>query len=159
MKLLQDISIHRNDGWQGQYSRMIRWANKFLRYNEESNQDKLTHEYYDLLITVFQNIFYLKDWIMINSTLKKEDLNSFINKNWHIGLCRDICNGTKHFDINNPSVDSEFAIIRDYNPLNKILNEPEYKVVIIADGSKIQPDFLIRKCIDSWSLFIKENLD
>ena len=96
MKILQEISSHRQGGWEGQYNRIIRWIYRFQKierselFNEEKSQD-----YFDTLYACFQNIFFLKDWLKNNTTLTSIKLNEFINTNKEIGLCRDICNSTK----------------------------------------------------------------
>ncbi len=160
MKSLQEISAHRDNGWKGQYNRMMRWTEKFnqISIDEYQSSDK-TQLYFDTMFACFQNIFFLKDWLQNDAKVCKNKLNEFINLNKDIGLCRDICNGTKHFDITRASVDNEFAIIRQFNPLSKLMKQAESEIVICADGVIYKPNKLIGDCINLWDKFIAENLN
>ncbi len=160
MKSLQKHSAHRHKGWKGQYDRMIRWSQRFQRAVSKDFGHRSveidSHEYFDTLFSCLQNIFFLKDWLLNDSEISSSELNHFINSNPEMGLCRDICNGTKHFEINHPSVDAEFSIIREYDPFHDVWNTPEYFIVILAGGEKYQPFDLINKCIDIWNKFLRE---
>ena len=162
MKSIQEISAHRNDGWQGQYNRMMRWFNMFRQLNlEEDKSSAKTHEYFDTMYACFQNIFFLKDWLKQDTSLTAKDLNAFINANKEIGICRDICNGTKHYELSDASVDNEFGIIRQYNPHPGVLGNPnsEWEIIICAGGDIYKPVDLISKCIDLWDCFITDKLN
>lgn len=167
MKSIQEISAHRNDGWRGQYNRIRRWIDKFKNLSIAENKSSAkTHEYYDTMYTCFQNIFFLKDWLMNEASIEfqhiptlKDDLNTFINSNVVMGICRDICNGTKHYDINNPSIDSEFGFIRQYNPISKIQDNAEWEIIICAGGQVYNPLELIEECVSLWDKFIETKLN
>ncbi len=159
MKTLQSISSHRQGSWQGQYNRMIRWSKKFNDFElKEKELETKTDDYFDALYACFQNIFFLKDWLCQETNLSSNELNNFINENKEIGICRDICNGTKHYNITNASVDKEFGIIRRYNPFHKTLNVPEFEIIICADGDIYEPSELILKSISLWDNFIAGKL-
>lgn len=101
---LHDISAHTQGGWIGQYCRAQRWIGRFkeLKYMESANNDN----YFDIMYACFQNIFYIKDWLVNDSSinLDKNLLHRFIKDNLEIGVCKDICNGTKHLTLNSNSV-------------------------------------------------------
>lgn len=107
----------------------------------------------------FQNIFFLKDWLKEDSILTNSELNGFINQNTEIVLCRDICTGTKHFNIKNASVDNEFGIIREFNPMSKFNSKPKFEILILADEQKYKPISLIEICVVLWNEFIAEKLN
>lgn len=159
MSIIQDLSAHRNSGWKGQYARIIRWIDRFkeIEYRERLNSDK-SHIYFDTLYSCFQNIFMLKDWLLCNTSLKKQELNDFINNNIEIGICRDISNGTKHFDINHPSVSEHFGIINEFNPMSSFNKSSIKTIVIISAGYKYKPIDLIDSAMRLWDDFIYEKL-
>ena len=139
---------------------MIRWAEKFSTLDkQQSGFNEKTHEYFDMMYACFQNIFFLKDWLKNDTIISKNDLEEFINGNKEIGVCRDICNGTKHYNITNSSIDSEFGIIKQYNPHHKIWDQSEWEIIICAGGSIFKPRELIKTCIDLWDEFISEKLN
>ena len=160
MKSTQAISAHRHRDWQGQYNRMMRWVERFKEISfQENKSNGKTHLYFDTMYACFQNIFFLKDWLVENSTLTATDLNTFINSNKEIGVCRDICNGTKHYNISNASVDKEFGIIRQYVPFHKVWNISEWEIVICAGGDTYKPYDLISKSVELWDDFISGKLN
>jgi hypothetical protein len=158
MKIIQELSAHRQGGWQEQFNRINRWIDKFtyLEKSEEIAQDK-SQEYFDTMYVCFQNMYILRDWLINTTSLTKEDLNKFIKDNKEIGICRDICNGTKHFNINNPSIDAEFGIIKGFNPLSSLNGLPTHYIIICAGGDQIKPLDLIKKSLELWETFISEN--
>jgi len=148
-------SVHKHRGWVGQYNRMLRWYEKFKRSNPADFESPNAEESQDLLFTCFQNIFILKDWLHHSAGISKKDLNDFISKNIELQICRDICNGTKHFDLTNASVDNDFTIIREYEPFHKVLGLERNKIIILAGGHKYELKSLAWDCIKLWQEFLK----
>lgn len=155
---LQKLSAHKFGGWIGQYDRAQRWIIRFkeLKYEEYSD----SNYYFDIMYTCFQNIFYIKDWLVNDNTtnLNNDLLNQFINNNLEIGLCRDICNGTKHLTLNSASVDQNFSIIREFNSLSIINNKERFDIIILVAGKKYSPIILLEECMIKWNTFIKTHL-
>lgn len=160
MRIIQESSTHRQGNWQGQYNRMVRWVNRFQELSQqEVKSSEKTHIYFDTLYACFQNIFFLKDWLRENTPISSHELNTFINSNEEIGVCRDICNGTKHYNISNPSIDDKFGIIKQYVPFNKKRDVAEWEIIICAGGRIYKPDDLIFRCIKLWDDFIRSKLN
>lgn len=159
MNLIHELSFHRLGGWQGQYDRIIRWRDKFNSLTFDEKNIEKAHEYLDFMYACFQSIFHLKDWLIQESSIKKDEVFEFINSNKEIGICRDICNGTKHYNITSPSVDEKFGFIRSYNPFHKQFNSPKWNVVLCAGGETYKPIDLINKCIILWNEFIALKLN
>ena len=158
MKIIQDSSAHRLGGWQGQYYRMMRWK---MRFDElEKSNEYLTNPelYFDTLFTCIQNIFYMKDWLKNDAKIENKKLNDWINKNEEIGICRDICNGTKHFEITQPSVDAEFEFFKKKVHFSRVWNLPPSKIIIIAGSKKYDPIRLLSKCIELVNKLISSEL-
>lgn len=150
-------SIHKRDGWGGQYQRMIRWYNKFIATSPGNFENPNIDDHHDILYSCFQNIFYLKDWLQYDGAISKDKLNEFINDHIELQLCRDICNGTKHFDLNNPSIEADFTIIREYEPYHEVLGTEKNKIIILSGGHKFDLKELAQSCINLWDKFILEN--
>lgn len=160
MKTIKNESAHRYGGWQAQYNRMMRWVDRFKELSSKEHKESAkTHLYFDTMYTCFQNIFFLKDWLLHDTSLTSKDLNNFIDSNKEIGVCRDICNGTKHYDISSPSIDKEFGIIRQYDPHHDLWDSSEWEIIICAGGEIYKPYDLISRCIDLWDKFISNTLN
>jgi hypothetical protein len=148
-------SVHKHQGWVGQYHRMIRWYEKFKATNPGDFENPKIDEAHDLLFTCFQNIFILKDWLYHNASIPKEVLNDFIEQNIELQVCRDIGNGTKHFELKQASLDNDFTIIREYEPFHKVWGNEPYKIILLTAGHKFELKELAWKCIQLWEEFLK----
>jgi hypothetical protein len=110
-------SAHKNGGWQGQYQRLRRWHRLVHRVGRAKTEAIDAEQEHDFLYAYFQNYYYLRDWLPNSGTVTTEALNEFFRLNEPMGVCRDICNGTKHWRIDHrPSVDADFSMGREYVP-------------------------------------------
>jgi len=151
-------SIHKSEGWKGQYQRMIRWFDKFKTTDPGHFESPSIHDELDILYACFQNIFYLKDWLHYDAKVEKKLIHNFIAEHVELQLCRDICNGTKHFRLTQASVEDDFTIIREYEPFHKTFGTKPYKVVILSGGNKFDLKELAFRCIELWEIFIRKNI-
>lgn len=105
------FSAHSIHGWIDQFERMQRFKARALRASNET--DSL-----DFSLAFFQSCYHLKDWIPVFENIPTNEWNriweDFIIKNVEIKYCRDLCNGTKHLDVKNPSIDPKFSISRKF---------------------------------------------
>lgn len=156
----QALNIYAAHGWQTQFQRTIRWLRILKDKKTDYSNWKDVNSHLDIAITCFQNIFHLKDWLLNDTTLSNIELNGFIKEHKELGLCRDICNGTKHFEIKHQaSVDANFMIIRGQDPAYVKNKGPEYFILIFSKAGIHQPLELATKCIRLWSVFIiKKNI-
>lgn len=151
----RDFSIHTSGGWKKQFQRMIRWLKVLKKNQTDYSKWKEVDIYLDIVITCFQNIFHFKDWLINDASISSTEINEFIKLHKELGLCRDICNGTKHFEIKHQaSVDENFMIIRGQDPAYKKHNGPEYFILVLSKAGIHQPSELAQKCIRLWSSFI-----
>jgi len=154
---LQSLSIHATNGWQTQFQRIIRYLRILQTQKIDYSNWKDINAYLDVVITCFQNIFHLKDWLLNSTTLSNTELNKFIKQHKELGLCRDICNGTKHFEIkHHASIDKNFMIVRAQDPAYLKNKGPEYFILILSKAGIHQPFAFAKKCLQLWSDFIIE---
>lgn len=111
----------------------------------------------DFQLALLINIFHLKEWVICwldenNKNDIIEKLNESLQKQKWNGIIRDICNGSKHFYLEKPSVSEYFSIIREYHPDgNELVN--------LIDGKQIGLSVLSESAIHFWYNFlIKNNL-
>jgi hypothetical protein len=150
-------SVHKHRGWEGQYYRMLRWHEKFKKTNPGNFEDPQIDEQHDIMYACFQNIFYMKDWLHHSAGISKDILHRFLEGNLQLQACRDICNGTKHFSLRNASVDDDFTIIREYNPLHKVFGQDQYHLVMLGGGRQLKLKELASDCVALWSRFIEDH--
>lgn len=146
------LSAHTIDGWQGQYALMMRYYERALETDDKTDE-------LDFWIAFFQNCFYIKDWIVNekrneDSSLRKK-LNEFINNNYEMQVCRDLCNGTKHLVISNESIDKHIAIFHEYNPWHKLDDSEKISWNAFVNGERRSMSSLAKSCIKHWNNFIR----
>jgi hypothetical protein len=102
----------------------------------------------------FQNCFALRDWLKNSGALPAAEIDVLFANTIPLKLCRDICNGTKHFSINSPSIDPHFSIFREFDP-SRI-----FRISVIAGGRghpSEKRDLLevADACLEAWKTFLK----
>lgn len=148
------ISIHNSNGWQDQYERMVRWQTRLTKYNKNISSIEKLHEFLDTLYTCFQNIFAFKDWLFYDRIFTKSELNDFVNNKELLKICRDLANGTKHLDIEYPSVDNNPIILTFWNPFSNQYHS-EKKIRILINKKLIDPFGLVIDSIRLWDELLK----
>ncbi|MBI2446535.1 MAG: hypothetical protein HYV51_01800 [Parcubacteria group bacterium] len=93
-----------------QFYRIERWYKRLKEISTKKGQEQSTYYQEDVVYTFFQNCFHLKDWIINSGVLEKNIVDGFIESNTDMKICRDLCNGSKHLAITNPSIDSNIAV-------------------------------------------------
>ncbi|WP_156128899.1 hypothetical protein [Plesiomonas shigelloides] len=86
------------------------YQNPFLRAKRYLYRVKMVYEgvdcylpssefYHDDIYAFFVFCYHVKDWLIGDHRLKldKQTVEKFINNNFELMLCADVCNGTKHF--------------------------------------------------------------
>jgi hypothetical protein len=145
-------SIHKSGGWRGQLDRVHRCHERLLNAVETGTMNVM--DLSDFAFAFFQNCYHLRDWMEKSKEIKKSDLGDLFKKTPELQICRDICNGTKHFTIDRQSVDADFSILREYDP-----SAPSsYRLLIITNKQYDLID-LATKCLRAWDNFVGEVVD
>ncbi len=153
-------SRHISFGWEGQYKRVKRWYDRVMKIRSrvtsnppQQEQDEKDH---DDIYAFFQNCYHLRDWLRRTNTVSHTELEKFFSKHVELGICRDICNGTKHFQISKPSVDAFFSIGRQFLLRNPDRNDGigDTTWFIKAGDSTYDIFELASKCMKLWESFL-----
>jgi len=76
--------------------------NKLRREKDRAVVALENQSFPDLIDALFNfsiTAFHIKDWLISQNKLNKEDVHSFMNGVPVLLACRDICNANKHFEI------------------------------------------------------------
>lgn len=130
-------SIHRNDGWRGQLALVRRWHERVLGAAQTGSPDLQ-----DFIFVFFQNCYHLREWLHRTSKIPKSEIDKFYSTTKELMLCRDICNGTKHLDVDHASVDAGFSIGWEYVP-----REPNGGRLFLIADNKYDLLELATKCL------------
>jgi len=136
-------STHRNDGWRGQFDRTSRWYERARRAAAAG-----TPELEDFVFAFFQNCYHLREWMLQTGEASHRELADFFAQHAELRLCRDICNGTKHLNLDSASVDANFSIGREYAP-----SEPGHARLFVIANAKYDLLDLATRCMELWRQF------
>jgi len=151
-------SLHTVFGWQGQYDRLLRWHQRIAEYPVTKPSSPEADEYLDFVLAFFLNCFALKDWLRNANVVDGNEVDKFVHSDPDLQICRDICNGSKHYKITTPSIDDSFSIVREVVP-DPHFGEFAYpgpRLVIYAGENQHDILELAKSCIDAWRNFLQE---
>jgi hypothetical protein len=146
-------SLHKGVGWQTQFKRLERW---YQRIMDAKSKDDLT----DFLFTFFQNCYHFREWLESTNDIPKTELDALFRANPKLGICRDICNVTKHFSLSNPpSQKFEVSFVQEYCPPgHPFFNEGWFggdaKLLVVTDDENYDARELAHQCLEIWRGFL-----
>lgn len=131
-------------------ARIDRWYRRLCAIPVQDSLD-----YVDHAIVVLLHCFGMRDWLR-ECGVSQTDLDSLFGSE-ELKLCRDIANGTKHLNVNRPSVDPNHEVRRRYVPWRR-LGEPETEVIVCAfDGQRFGSVLLhdlCKRCVEQIHAFV-----
>lgn len=146
--------------YSGQYSRMIRWYNKYRKINEDFQFENL-HEYLDIAYAFFLNCYHLKDWIKNDPTaeISDDDVENHITDNQCLSICADICNGLKHLRLDRPRSDQEPKIGAGelYDTVGSGENSRRVHWYVDTIKGMLDPFELATECVEKWKEFLRRH--
>ncbi len=92
------------------------------------------------------------------------DTVNYVNKNYELALCRDICTGLKHLtirshkcDVSDPHTKIVFEERMTASFQKVEMNGIQIVPIIVDLENKINLVNIAHLCIDKWNIFLKEN--
>jgi len=143
----------KHGGWYSQYERIHRLIKRFGEGKEDSIYIR-TEDFLDDIFILIQNIYFLKDWIFEDSDIDAGVLNTYVEENNSLKLCRDICNVTKHHTLTRTSAGWDFDMAFGLNS-----ETGRFDRVIYVDEEVKDVEFIIRDALRLWDDFIAINLN
>jgi hypothetical protein len=148
-----------------QFDRVKRWLEKveFLFKEKPHSLEKPLNDKdnIDIIYTFFQNCYHLRDWIVASKSINEAIVDSFIQSNTDMKICRDICNGSKHLIISRPSVANNIHKTLHSSVISSSVNnqQPEIELYYFINfrGTAISSLDLARNCVLCWEIFLKKN--
>lgn len=144
----EDVSWSRFalDGWQGHYRRTRRWFDRLIAV--ANNWDEFDmDEQIDFALVFFQSAYHLRDYLARDGAATKVELDELMASSRALRVCRDLCLGAKHREIDRPSVDPEPWIMREYR------SATDWPLRVKA-GELYDLIDLARDCMIAWDSFL-----
>ena len=143
-------SIHRRGGWKAQYARMLRWRDRIeaIDWSADSIPDTALDDVY----AFFQNCFALRDWISEGEPDLKSAAYGAVDESPALKICRDLCNGTKHFNLSHPGTKG-FAVGVQYRAQAFVV------WTVLEDGEERERLLVVLElaadCVAAWLVFLE----
>jgi hypothetical protein len=142
------------------YWRMIRVYNQLKRISTNNGSEISNAESGDATEDFFCQCYHLKDWLIKDKSLLKEDVEEFINKSPSLSLAADYCNSFKHAGLKRPPRSGK--LIQKINThVNFDLTTTGFvassRLEITISGKKYDSLVLAENCIKDWDRFLRQN--
>ena len=145
-----------SDRYLEQYERVKRWFTRFEEINDGKTHDRHSDYYQDEVYAFFQNCYHLKDWVIQSEVIPKEKVEDFINQSTELRICADLCNGSKHLQLNRTRTGDDSTDITarhyDFSVSEKRISVHYY---VVSDNKKYDAFSLATSCIKEWYDFLK----
>jgi len=103
-------------GWEVQLRRVERWHQRAMRILNP-HEGLAGEEAIDFLYAFFQSAYHMRDWLQNSGAASKASLDALMSANHSLQLCRDVCNGSKHFALDpKRSKTDHIGLMREYVP-------------------------------------------
>lgn len=149
-------------GYKEQFKRVKRWHKRLEEIYLGMDHTCDSDYYEDVLYAFFQNCFHLKDWLIESGAINKSRVDSFIESDDDMKICRDLCTASKHLKIGHrPSIDKDIRIKNRNFSLELGTGKSKISVIywIEAAGGVYHAFDVATRCLNLWENFLKgENL-
>ena len=133
-----------------QFVRIKRWRNRLEDVEPEKIIKDDPRYYEDVLLTLFENCWHLKDWLIASNELDKNTVDNFFHSNPCMKLCQSLAIGSKHLKPNNPQV-TKIRVFRATKPNS--INKRSFNV-LTENGDVVDAYELAKKCIEECGDFL-----
>lgn len=138
---------------------MERWHRRAL---EALISDQIGHgDGEDFVYAFCQSAYHLRDWLQESGAASQAELDALMKATPALKLCRDICNGSKHFRLDSNRTETDhIGLMREYVPPigstdTSGNSRPRIFVFEGQDGAieMVEIRDLMRECVEAWSRF------
>lgn len=114
----------------------------------------------DFVYAFCQTAYHLRDWLQNSGATSQADLDALMASTPALKLCRDVCNGSKHFRLDPSRTETDhISLMREYVPpigaTGSGGSRPRLFVFEGQDGAIqiVEIRDLMRECVEAWSRF------
>ncbi len=95
-----------NAGYRHQLDRARRFLDRVVQANDVDWSEMDDVGFQDMMWSFFQHCWHVKDWVKYDplaSSAQKAAVSRMAHRSTTLRICRDLCNGTKHLKLKEPS--------------------------------------------------------
>jgi hypothetical protein len=150
----------RQQGWPGQLARVERWHRRTADLLVPARRVPEA-EIVDFLYAFFQAAYHMRDWLLKSGGASEGEVKALFADNRCLGFCRDVCNGSKHFELAEHHDTARIGLMREYVPprpgddSDGGSSRPSLLSFQDRDGyvDFVAIDELLRDCLTTWQAF------
>lgn len=135
---------------QEQWDRVLRWRGRLQQ--AKGGPDEVI----DVALALFTCLNHMRDWVLATDPTRRPSLNRLLRSSRELQLVRDLANGSKHWKLNDPSVDANHFMALEYIPPPRPTGSPSHRFVLCAGGVKQELLPLAWSAVSIWELFLRE---
>ncbi len=146
-------------GYRDQLDRARRYLDRVLA-DYEGLEDINEVEFQDMMWSFFQHCWHVKDWLrndpLASNSQKRAAIDLAERSGGPLLICRDLCNGTKHLKLTDPSSGAGAAHL--YVDMNIVPERGRFEIDCIIDdghGTQISGKRLAVDCIAEWERILE----
>lgn len=138
-------------GWRSQYEAVERWYQRCEKCHVD-NRYTSHADATDFILAFFVFCYHLRDYVIETGNISACEIDSLIDNNFAMRICRDVCLRAKHHTISNKgsvkrSVDIDWSLGREYDPWPS--GKDGEKLFLIA-GDKFDAMDIVNHCRKFW---------
>ncbi|PIE12174.1 MAG: hypothetical protein CSA70_10545 [Rhodobacterales bacterium] len=143
-------------GWRNHFNRCERWQSRAQSaLNDLSNTE--FHEALDFALAYFVWCHSLRDWLLKDGALKRDDLDAQLASYPQWSIVRDVANRSKHLKITMKSKDAEWSMSREYDPLAVVIEGRERcHLNLFFDGKKHRLSEVVGLAGEMWRKILSD---
>jgi hypothetical protein len=156
-----DMFVAPRDQWRDQWERTLRWFCRVEVIHTKNLREEIDVDDKDVILAFFQNCYHIRDWIKAARPELEADLNDLFRRTFEMRACRNICDGYKHKNLDNPAhPDPDFNLYREYDHLELMGtggSHPVKQRAVFADGADVRKFDLFElaaECMNLWKEFL-----
>lgn len=141
-----------------QYNRVVRWYRRMKAISAGEFHNLSIDMDCDEILIFFIFCHQLKDWIINDTEIPRQVVESYINSNQCLAICADIANGTKHLGIGDnhrPRSGEDFRMRPGVVISGDNLNQVQLQLYVTLDGSQIRALDIATECMQKWTVFLR----
>lgn len=136
-----------------QFHRIQRWRERLYKISFSNASEKEIDNHIDFIYAYFINCYHLKDWLIMSKVVSEEEVNNFIKNHKELRICQDICNGSKHLFLTNPSL-GQFPLAKQFTPLSRPSPIKNTEYVVLTGEGNLDVFELADNCLKLWTEFM-----
>lgn len=123
-------------GWKNHYLRMRRWEDRAKSALHGLPRIEF-HDALDFTLAYFVWCHSLRDWLIKDGALTKEEVNIQLAKDATWNIVRDLANRSKHLIITQSPTDAEWSVSREYDHFALLIEKRErHHINLFFEGKK-----------------------